>query len=207
VEQQRSVLRSRSGIKRLHADGAISAGIIVTRGKSLHENMDKLVKRFVEERFIFNYEDIRKWGYEPTSKQRRAIDKRVNRKKNPLTFQDAFVSKFVADKFGEATTHWRKLEDRVRRGVGNPCPLVLVGLPDNIVTFDEGPAALEEVMKDEERADADPLRASRPHVGFGSISSFRPGWTMSGLHLEAALIATSAKSAWANSDQKALQPA
>jgi hypothetical protein len=47
------------------------------------------------------------------------------------------VSKFVADKFGEATTHWRKLEDRVHRGVGNPCPLVLIGLPDTIVTFGE----------------------------------------------------------------------
>jgi hypothetical protein len=39
----------------------------------------------------------------------------------PLTFQEAFIDKFVADKFGEATTHWRKLEDRVHRGVGNPC--------------------------------------------------------------------------------------
>lgn len=32
-----------------------------------------------------------------------------------------------------ATTHWSKLQARVRRGVGNPCPLVLIGLPANIV--------------------------------------------------------------------------
>lgn len=62
---------------------------------------------------------------------------------NPM--RDALVSVFVADKFGEATTHWAKLEDRIQRGVGNPCPLVLIGLPDSIVTFDEGKAALAEV--------------------------------------------------------------
>jgi hypothetical protein len=59
----------------------------------------------------------------------------------------------VSDKFGEATTHWRKLNDRVNRGVGNPCPLVLVGLPDGIVTFHEGKPALDEVLKDEDDGD------------------------------------------------------
>jgi hypothetical protein len=61
----------------------------------------------------------------------------MNRQRNPLTFREAFVEKFVSDKFGEATTHWRKLEDRVRRGVGNPCPLVLIGLPASMITFGE----------------------------------------------------------------------
>lgn len=73
----------------------------------------------------------------------------MERKKNCLTFREAFTDKFVSDKFGEATTHWRKLEDRVHRGVGNPCPLLLVGLPDNIVTFHEGKAALAELNVDD----------------------------------------------------------
>jgi len=142
--------RDLENFKRLHADGAISVGIIVTRGKSLQEQMRKLVRRFVDERKIHSFGDLISWGYEPTSKQRRAIESRINRKKNPLNFQDAFVEKFVSDKFGEATTHWRKLDDRVHRGVGNPCPLVLIGLPEGIVTFDEGKIALEEVLKNEE---------------------------------------------------------
>ncbi|MNV71041.1 Restriction endonuclease BglII [compost metagenome] len=62
-----------------------------------------------------------------------------------MTFKEAFVGQFVSDKFGEATTHWRKLDDRLRRGVGNPCPLVLIGLPSNIITFHEGQSALIEV--------------------------------------------------------------
>lgn len=61
-----------------------------------------------------------------------------------------FVNKFVADKFGEATTHWRKLEDRVHRGVGNPCPLVLIGLPDSVVTFGESEAALRPIIEQAE---------------------------------------------------------
>lgn len=141
--------RDLENFKRLHADGAISVGIIVTRGRSLQEQMRALVGRFVDARQISSFADLVAWGYEPTSKQRRAIEKRMTRKQNALTFRDAFVDKFVSDKFGEATTHWRKLDDRVRRGVGNPCPLVLIGLPAEVVTFDEGKSALDEVLKDD----------------------------------------------------------
>lgn len=151
--------RDLENFKRLHADGAISVGIIVTRGRSLHENMRNLVSRFLDERQIQQLEDLRQWGYEPTSRQREAIGKRMKRKRNPQTFREAFTDKFVADKFGEATTNWRKLEDRVHRGVGNPCPLVLIGLPDSIVTFHEGSAALAEVKAaeaDESDEDTEP---------------------------------------------------
>jgi hypothetical protein len=142
--------RDLENFKRLHADGAISIGIIVTRGRSLHENMRGLVRRFLTDRRIADLDDLRQWGYDPTTRQRTAIAQRITRAKKPVSFQDAFTEKFVADKFGEATTHWRKLEDRLHRGVGNPCPLVLIGLPDTIVTFHEGKAALAEVEADED---------------------------------------------------------
>jgi hypothetical protein len=139
--------RDLENFKRLHADGAISVGVIVTRGQLLHERMRDLVRRFVVERAFNDLEGIRKWGYDPTSRQRMAIERRLlRRRKTPTTFVDAFTDQFVADKFGEATTHWRKLQDRVQRGVGNPCPLLLIGLPDSIVTFHEGTAALAEVI-------------------------------------------------------------
>jgi hypothetical protein len=137
--------RDLENYKRLHADGAISVGIIVTRGKSLQDNMRDLVRRFLDERDLNSLDDLREWGYDPTSRQRSFINKQMSRKVHPQSFRDAFTAKFVQDKFGEATTHWRKLEDRVRRGVGNPCPLVLIGLPDAIVTFHEGKKALVEV--------------------------------------------------------------
>ncbi len=138
--------RDLENFKRLHADGAISLGIIVTRGRSLHDNMREMVGRFFDERQISNFDDLERWGYNPTSAQQKAILKRIKREKEPLTFRESFVSKFVADKFGEATTHWRKLEDRVHRGVGNPCPLVLIGLPDTIVTFGEREDQLQAII-------------------------------------------------------------
>ncbi|MFN3889055.1 MAG: BglII/BstYI family type II restriction endonuclease [Beijerinckiaceae bacterium] len=142
--------RDLENFKRLHSDGAISIGVVVTRGRSLHDSMRTLVMRFLEERQITGFDDLASWGYEPTSKQRRAINGRMVSKRNPLTFRESFCQKFVSDKFGEATTHWRKLEDRVQRGVGNPCPLILIGLPDSIVTFDEGLSALREVQAAED---------------------------------------------------------
>jgi len=137
--------RDLENFKRLHADGAISVGIIVTRGKSLHDNMRLLVRRFLDERQVQSLEDLKPWGYDPTARQRDAIERQIRRVRNPLSFRDSFTNNFVADKFSEATTHWRKLEERVRRGVGNPCPLILLGLPDSIVTFHEGKAALKEL--------------------------------------------------------------
>ncbi len=146
--------RDLENFKRLHADGAISAGVIVTRGRSLHQSMRAMVGRFVHERQIRNLAELEQWGYNPTRRQRAEIERRMSRPTPATSLRDAFVSVFVADKFGEATTHWAKLEDRISRGVGNPCPLVLIGLPDTIVTFDEGRAALAEVEAAEATGEA-----------------------------------------------------
>jgi hypothetical protein len=145
--------RDLENYKRLHADGAISVGIIVTRGTSLQSSMRDLVKRFLRDRGIKRYEALDQWGYEPTGRQREELSRRMTRKKAPLSFHDAFAEMFVSDKFGEATTHWRKLEERIQRGIGNPCPLVLIGLPSSIVTFDEVRSGLAEAANPEWEAE------------------------------------------------------
>ncbi len=71
----------------------------------------------------------------------------MNRAANPIPFREAWTSHFVGDKFGVATTHWSKLQDRVKRGVGNPCPLLLIGIPDTAVTFGEDPRVVEELLE------------------------------------------------------------
>lgn len=127
--------RDLENFKRLHADGAISVGFIVTRGADLHDGLKGLVRRFCDEKAIDGFADLQHWGVSPTARQRDQVMQRVMRTKDPIPFRDAFADHFTSDKFGEATTHWRKLEDRVRRGVGNPCPLVLIGLPLSAITF------------------------------------------------------------------------
>ena len=49
--------RDLENYKRLHADGAISVGIIVTRGQSLQANMRQLVRRFLDERGLDQIDD------------------------------------------------------------------------------------------------------------------------------------------------------
>lgn len=138
--------RDLENFKRLHAEGAISVGIIVTRGSSLQAALPVLVRRWVDQNGIDNHDQLEAAGVVQTRRQKTEVMKRVEREKNPLTFREAWTSHFVSDKFGVATTHWGKLEDRVKRGVGNPCPLLLIGIPDATVTFNEDAQVVEELL-------------------------------------------------------------
>jgi hypothetical protein len=135
--------RDLENFKRLHAEGAISVGVILTRGSSLQENLQSLVRQFAEKANLASIDDVKALGLNPTPRQRADVERRMASGGPP--FPVAWSSSFVQDKYGAATTHWRKLEDRVRRGVGNPCPLVLIGLPSGIVTFGEK-ITVEEVL-------------------------------------------------------------
>lgn len=142
--------RDLENFKRLHAEGAISIGVLITRGASLQKFMPKAVRQFVDERKIKNFDDLEAHGYVPTPKQRKAVTKQIARVKKPLQFEDAWVNNFVKNKYGVATTHWEKLMHRVDRGVGNPCPLLLIGLPAAMVRFD---TAAIDVLEDEPDAE------------------------------------------------------
>jgi hypothetical protein len=127
--------RDLENFKHLHNEGAISAGVIVTRGVSLQDAIVGLVQRFANEQGINSFADLDRLKIELTRRKRQAISKQVNRAKNPASFGTAWRDNFVNDKYGKSTTNWRKLMDRIQRGVGNPCPLVLIGLPASIVSF------------------------------------------------------------------------
>src|SRR5262249_30131301 len=146
--------RDLENFKRLHADGAISLGIIITRGSALQDSLRDFVRRFADENAINSHDDMERIGLNPTQRQKADVMKRVERPRNPVPFREAWVDTFVSDKFGTATTHWRKLEDRVQRGVGNPCPLVLIGLPPNIVTFGEAPSEVQKLIAEGEQESA-----------------------------------------------------
>ena len=123
--------RDLENFKRLHAEGAISLGAIVTRGSAMQSEMRERVEAFAVGRGITGYSDLEKFDAgSPTRPQRAQIDADIGRGSE---FHKAWARKFTSDKFGMATTHWSKLQDRVRRGVGNPCPLVLIGLPPSII--------------------------------------------------------------------------
>jgi hypothetical protein len=123
--------RDLENFQRLHAISAISLGVIVTRGASLQGALLERISGWMGAHGLRSEDDLARLGIGArTAAQQRAIEDQVAR---GTPYGEAFARKFVADKFGQATTHWSKLEDRVNRGVGNPCPLLLIGLPDSIL--------------------------------------------------------------------------
>ncbi|MCG6111531.1 MAG: restriction endonuclease [Paracoccus sp.] len=124
--------RDLENFQRLHAQSAISVGVLITRGASLQDGMLGLVERcirkhgYVDEAEMVANLDMK----DRTARQRQAVQRMVD---GQTPFAEAFAKHFVSDKFGQATTHWRKLEDRINRGVGNPCPLLLIGLPIGVI--------------------------------------------------------------------------
>jgi Restriction endonuclease BglII len=123
--------RDLENFKRLHAEGAISIGGVVTRGSIMQASLRQLICNFAEARKISNYQDLVEYDAgSPTLPQRKQVEDDLRR---GISFPEAWSRKFAADKYGQATTHWSKLSDRVARGVGNPCPLILIGLPKSVI--------------------------------------------------------------------------
>lgn len=129
--------RDLENFKRLHAEGAISVGVLVTRGTSLQHDLKQLVQRFAELNKLESPADLLRVGLAPTRRQQQLVAGRLARNTN---FAEVWANAFVQDKYGASTTHWSKLMDRIHRGVGNPCPLLLVGLPSSIVSFEDEPS-------------------------------------------------------------------
>ena len=121
--------RDLENFKRMHADGVISIGAIITRGISLQAALEKLLEAWALRLNIDSTEKLLEY-YTPTPRQKTLYEKAAITKGS---FQKGWAHEFFKDKFGEATTHWKKLEDRIKRGVGNPCPLLLIGLPKEII--------------------------------------------------------------------------
>jgi hypothetical protein len=123
--------RDLENFHRLHAQSIISAGIIVTRGPDLQAGLTAIIEQAVRAGGLDEAALVGLGMKDRTQRQRALVAGRVARGED---FPAAFAGPFVADKFGQATTHWAKLIERIDRGVGNPCPLLLIGLPRSCVT-------------------------------------------------------------------------
>src|SRR5437867_573114 len=117
AEQLEGVLLSST----LPIEEIIGSGGGETKGtQRLRNALASLLRRIADDNNINSHEDMERIGLKPTRRQIRDVMKRVTRNRNPIPFRDAWTDQFVSDKFGMATTHWSKLQDRVQRGVGNP---------------------------------------------------------------------------------------
>lgn len=124
--------RDLENFQRLHAQSAISIGVMITRGSSMQSNMIGLVERCLQKHGVSGEPemiDLFKMK-DRTRRQRESVQRLIDQQ---VPYAHAFARHFVHDKFGQATTHWSKLEERINRGVGNPCPLLLIGLPSSVI--------------------------------------------------------------------------
>ncbi|MBI2584917.1 MAG: restriction endonuclease [Rhodospirillales bacterium] len=117
---------------RLHADGAISVGGIITRGASLQDGLGTAIRKYAVASEIASFNDLKRFNIDPTRRQKQMVEKIAQA--DERSFAEAWARAFMSDKFGAATTHWSKLETRLDRGVGSPCPLVAIGIPLSCVT-------------------------------------------------------------------------
>ena len=125
--------RDLENFQRLHAQSAISLGVIVTRGAALNDRFAARIEARLRADGVADEAGLRRYGVEErTGKQRTAVARAMEA---GADFPAAFTRNFVASKFGQATTHWAKLDARIQRGVGNPCPLLLIGLSDAVLVL------------------------------------------------------------------------
>ena len=119
--------RDLENFHRLHGQSVISLGVIVTRGAALQHHMIPIVEAFLARESIADEAGLMAHGVKQrTARQREAV---LRSRERGERFASAFARGFVADKFGPSSTHWAKLAERIGRGVGAPCPLLLIGLP------------------------------------------------------------------------------
>ncbi len=119
-------------IKRLHSASVISAGVVVTRGASLQGSLRELISKYAKANGVTGYRELADLGLSQTAGQVGDIERQMDG-----NFVDTWSRMFVSDKFGATTTHWAKLQERIGRGVGKPCPLLLLGIPVSAVTISD----------------------------------------------------------------------
>ena len=123
--------RDLENFQRLHAEGVISVGIVVTRGASLQRNLRNIVREWAIAHDVRDFGGLAAFGAKPPTQRQL-----TNVQQSQLSFVEAWSLHFIRDKFGTATTHWDKLRLRIDRGVGNPCPLLLLGIPRSVIVLD-----------------------------------------------------------------------
>jgi hypothetical protein len=126
--------RDLENFRKLHQIGELSVGIIITRGASLQEELRHVIRRFLESIYPFTLEQLINNGISLSDLAKTSINRFI-----PLAKEAALeriTSTIYNSKYGAATTHMDKLLLRLNRGVGNPCPFILIGIGKERLTIE-----------------------------------------------------------------------
>jgi hypothetical protein len=113
--------RDLQNFRRLHELGVISVGVILTRGPNLNSALATTYRdEYMSESATELEARIDAW---PKTSERSRLKDMASEEAATWLANKAYQSKY-----GQATTHWGKLMARIDRGLGDPCPLVLIGI-------------------------------------------------------------------------------
>jgi len=117
--------RDLENFRKLHQIGELSVGIIVTRGYSLQIELMNTIVRFLESLYPFDLGTLLNHISLSDLGKKKITKALVLTKKECI---DKIATAIYQSKYGTATTHMSKLLLRIDRGVGNPCPCILIGI-------------------------------------------------------------------------------
>jgi hypothetical protein len=117
--------RDLENFRKVHQIGELSLGVIVTRGISLQAELLHVIERFLATLDPFDLTTLLS-QVDLSDKAKTRIKILVEHPRERAIKEIASLIYF--SKFGAATTHMSKLLIRVDRGVGDPCPFILIGI-------------------------------------------------------------------------------
>jgi hypothetical protein len=126
--------RDLENFRKLHQIGWLSVGIIVTRGVSLQAELYFVIQRFLKSIYPFDINKL-KSNIVLSDNAKETIRPLIDLPKQESI--NKITTIIYSSKYGSATTHMLKLLLRIDRGVGNPCPLILVGIGKEQLIQDE----------------------------------------------------------------------
>lgn len=122
--------RDLENFRKLHYINSIGLGVIVTRGESLQNEFTNIFEEFLHSIYPLDIASLKKHLRISDGLAKKIID--AGYFQLEMNEQIQAISKVVVSyKFGQATTHMDKLLLRIDRGLGNPCPLILIGIGSN----------------------------------------------------------------------------
>jgi hypothetical protein len=126
--------RDLENFRKLHQIGELSLGIIITRGASLQRELLQVYIRYLEGIYPFDMPTLIA-RIKPSDNAKKVIARYIDLEKDESIRRIAGTIYY--SKYGAATTHMDKLLLRLNRGVGNPCPFILIGIGSERLIIDE----------------------------------------------------------------------
>ncbi|HEX2532788.1 MAG TPA: BglII/BstYI family type II restriction endonuclease, partial [Chitinophagaceae bacterium] len=118
--------RDLENFRKLHQIGELSVGIIITRGTDLQIELKNVFQEFLLSIYPFDADLLVLNGVQLSQNAKDKIDTFLKLPKDHAIAKT--VNMMYTSKYGPTHTNMKKLLLRISRGLGNPTPLVLIGI-------------------------------------------------------------------------------